>query len=417
MKKKLLLFLLLSRGISLHAQEMNVVFEKFALRQDSLCVQAYEKRDDKKYVKLLKEFLSKYQKLSAIDKKNFSSSLRGLYYNFSCLYSLQNNKTEALNYFEKCVDLGYFEYQHTLEDTDLDNIRNEERYKTLIKKVREIGDYLYILKRAEKYNPNDKREFPTFTYQSADDPNLVTLRKYFKLDSIAGTGNEVSQILNLLHWIHNLIPHDGNHSNPTIKNAMSMIAECKKGNRGLNCRGLSTVLNECYLSLGIRSRFITCMPKDSLQTDPDCHVINMVYCTSLKKWLWIDPTNDAYVMNENGELLSIEEVRDLLINNKPLFINPDANWNRKQSVTKEYYLNYYMAKNLYKFSCPMASEYDIETGNSGKKIIYIELLPMDYFNQTPDRLEEAGKTSGSIFITYKTNNPTLFWQAPDQKKN
>lgn len=154
------------------------------------------------------------------------------------------------------------------------------------------------------------------------------------------------------------------------------------------------------------------MPKDSLQIDEDCHVINMVYCTSLKKWLWIDPTNDAYVMNESGELLSVEEVRERLINNKPLIINPDANWNHKESVVKEHYLNYYMTKNLYKFTCTVNSEYDIETGSSGKKIVYVDLLPLDYYKQTPDKEEETSKKTGTIFITYKTNNPTLFWQTP-----
>lgn len=387
-------------------------FQKFAGIQDSLCVQAYEKRDDKKYDKLLKEFESKYNKLPDTTKLSYSSQLTNLYYNFCCLYSLQNNKTQALNYFEKCVKRGYNDYKHTLEDTDLDNIRNEARYKSLISQVRSVGDYKYILKRAEKYNMADSRSFPQFTYQSPDNPNLAALRKHFKLDSIAGTGNEISQILNLLHWIHNLVPHDGNHENPTIKNAMDMIAVCKKDSRGLNCRGLSTVLNECYLSLGFKSRFLTCMPKDSLQTDQDCHVINMVYSNSHKKWLWIDPTNDAYVMNENGDLLSVEEVRERLIQDKPLILNPDANWNRKESVTKEHYLNYYMAKNLYKFSCPVNSEYDTETGGAGKKLIYVELLPLDYYKQQPDKEEEVSKKTGTIFITYKTNNPTLFWQTP-----
>jgi hypothetical protein len=186
-------------------------------------------------------------------------------------------------------------------------------------------DTLATLKRAGKYNYAEKRELPLFTYQSFDNPHLAELRKSFKLDSIAGQGNEVSKILNLLHWIHNLIPHDGNHDNPEVRNAMSMIAVCKKDNRGLNCRGLATVLNECYLSMGIKSRFITCYPKDSIESDIDCHVINMVYSNDLKKWLWIDPTNDAYVMNEKGELLSIEEVRDRIIHNKMLIVNPEAN--------------------------------------------------------------------------------------------
>ena len=53
------------------------------------------------------------------------------------------------------------------------------------------------------------RDRPKFTYQDKENPNLVALRNGFKLDSVAGKGNEVSKIINLLHWIHNLIPHDG----------------------------------------------------------------------------------------------------------------------------------------------------------------------------------------------------------------
>jgi hypothetical protein len=269
-------------------------------------------------------------------------------------------------------------------------------------------NYLDTLKKAAKYNLKNKREIPKFTYQSSDNTHLIALRKSFNLDSIAGTGNEVSQILNLLHWIHNLIPHDGNHGNPEVKNAMNMIAVCKKENRGLNCRGLATVLNECYLAMGFKSRFITCLPKDT--SDIDCHVINMVYSNTLKKWLWIDPTMDAYVMNEKGELLSIEEVRERLINGKMLILNPDANWNHKTTQTKEDYLYNYMAKNLYQFECPVNSEYDTETKEQDKVVNYVQLLPLD--NKSPDKTEGTKTKSGTKFIISKTNNPTLFWQAP-----
>lgn len=274
-------------------------------------------------------------------------------------------------------------------------------------------DTLGTLKNASKYNLTEKREIPKFTYQSADNPNLAALRKEFKLDSIVGQGNEVSKILNLLHWIHNLVPHDGNHANPAVMNAINMIAVCKKENRGLNCRGLATVLNECYLSMGIKSRFVTCLPKDSLGIDNDCHVINMVYSKDLKKWLWIDPTFDAYVMNEKGELLSIEEVRERIINNKPLIINPDANWNHKASVEKEYYLYSYMAKNLYKLQCNLNSEYDAETRGLGKTETNIALLPLEYFKQSPTKSEQEDKKNKTNFINYKTNNPKVFWAIPD----
>ena len=258
---------------------------------------------------------------------------------------------------------------------------------------------LSILKTAAKYDNNDKSYLPNFSYQSSDNPNLVKIRKELKLDSIAGTGSELSKILNLMHWLHYLIPHDGMNANPEVMNALNMIAVCKKEGRGLNCRGLAIVLNECYLSLGIKSRYVTCLPKDT--ADPDCHVINMVYSNDLEKWIWIDPSFDAYVMNEKGDLLGIEEVRERLINGKTLILSPDANWNRQQSQTKELYLESYMAKNLYKLETPLVSEYNTESFEKGKIINYVQLI------------STVDSPIKSNHLVYFTHNPTLFWAKPE----
>ena len=274
---------------------------------------------------------------------------------------------------------------------------------------------LSILKKAARYNYKDSRYVPTFTYQSKDNPNLVRVRQQFKLDSVAGTGNEVSRILNVLHWVHNTIRHDGSSNNPTLKNAIDLINVCRTEKRGVNCRMMATILNECYLSLGFKSRYVTCMPKET-EFD-DCHVINMVYCNDLKKWVWVDPTFDAYVMNEKGELLGLAEVRDRLINNKPLILNPEANWNRKESQTKENYLDYYMAKNLYRLQCSVSSEYDTESFKDGKTVTYLELLPLDGLVQTPQKSEnkdlKSSQRTKNSHINYKTNNPNLFWTRPE----
>jgi hypothetical protein len=109
-------------------------------------------------------------------------------------------------------------------------------------------------------------------------------------------------------------------------------------------------------------------------------------------------------MNDKGELLSIEEVRERIINGLPLVVNEDANWNHKSAVTIDDYIYRYMAKNLYILQCPVSSEYDSETNAPGKTISYIELLPLDYFNQLPDKKETNG------MVIYKTNNQKLFWQ-------
>ncbi len=379
---------------------------------DSLMMDAYNKRDVKAYNKSLTDVLTTYNKWSAEDKATFKQFYYNTFYNLCCIYSLLGDKQNALLYLDKSIKAGYTNYTHINSDPDLNNIRQEAAYTALLQPLRETGDYLYILKKAGQYNTTENRELPTFTYQPSTNEHLVALRKAFNLDSIAGGGNEVSQILNLMHWVHNIVPHDGNNGNPEVKNAMSMIAVCKRDNRGLNCRGMATVLNECYLAMGIPSRFVTCLPKDSLGIDFDCHVINMVYSKEMKKWLWIDPTFDAYVMNEKGELLGMEEVRERIINDQPLLLSPEANWNHKVSKTKDDYLYSYMAKNLYLLECPVSSEYDAETRQTGKKIDYVDLIPLDYFKKSLDTSSSTEKATQTTLVTYKTNNPAAFWQTP-----
>ncbi|WP_295652461.1 hypothetical protein [uncultured Mucilaginibacter sp.] len=387
-------------------------FGDFARGSDSLRSIAYKKQDAKAYAQLVDQFEAKYKAQSIEIQKMFKGNYNSAWYNLACVYSLLNDKETALNMLEKSIKLGFIWYDTIMKDSDMDNIRHEARFAALVQSLRETGDYLYILRKAEKYNAADVRPIPTFTYQPQTEPHLVALRKAFNLDSIAGKGNEVSQIINMLHWIHYLVPHDGQHDNPVIKNAMSMIAECKRDNRGLNCRGLATVLNECYLAMGFKSRFVTCLPKDSLKIDNDCHVIDMVYAKSLKKWIWIDPTNDAYIMNENGTLLGLAEVRERIIKDQPLIVNPDANWNRRQSTVKSDYLFNYMAKNLYILECPVMSCYDAETAQAEKTTEYVMLLPLDYFKQGPDKSANTNEKTKYTTIVYKTNNLNLFWALP-----
>ncbi len=270
--------------------------------------------------------------------------------------------------------------------------------------------YLDTLKRAAAYNYEDKRFIPAFSYQSMNHPELIRIRKELKLDSIAGNGSELSRIFNLMHWVHNLVRHDGSSENPTLKNAVDLINICKTENRGINCRMMAIILNECYLSLGIPSRYVTCMPKET--NFDDCHVINMVYSQELRKWIWIDPTFASYVMDEKGQLLGISEVRERLVKGMPLILNADANWNRVSLQTNAYYLQIYMAKNLYRLQTPLLSEYNAETWEKGKAITYVELLPLDGIEQQPQKKEVTNTKSGANFTYYKTNNPDFFWLKP-----
>jgi hypothetical protein len=71
-----------------------------------------------------------------------------------------------------------------------------------------------------------------------------------------------------------------------------------------------------------------------------------------------------------------------------------------------------MAKNLYRLETPVVSEYDTETWKSGKEVAYVELLPLDGIEQSPQKKEEVSKKTGVKFTRYKTNNPKFFWAVP-----
>lgn len=320
------------------------------------------------------------------------------YYQLGCMYALDNLPIDAVNMVEKAVNMGLDDYWNLASDDDMESINKNPRYLEAMKKMKAISiDYSIILKQSGGYT-KDTKEIPPFTYMDTNDSNLKRIREYFNLDSIAGNGDEISKIKNMLTWAHNIVRHDGNSFNPEERNTIAMVELCKKENRGINCRMMAQLLNECYLAMGFKSRFVTCMPQKMIN---DCHVINSVYSNTLKKWLWMDPTFNAYVSDEKGNLLSIAEVRERLRNGQPLVLNENANWNNQNKKTKEHYLDYYMAKNLYYVVCPLRSEYNAETNYEGK-------IWSQYVSLTPEGFlpEENNRTA------IQTNDDSYFWQPP-----
>jgi tetratricopeptide (TPR) repeat protein len=194
------------------------------------------------------------------------------------------------------------------------------------------------------------------------------------------------------------MPHNGNHRAFVEMNAIDLYNYVKTTGEGVNCRQLAISLCEVYLSMGIPARYVTCMPADP--NDGECHVINAVWSSQLQKWLWIDPTNDAWVMDENGTMLSIAEVRERMINDQPLVLCETANWNHSEKQTKEGYLYGYMSKNLYYFVCKKYSRFNPESDyrpNPAEEDI--RLIPVGFVNDN--------------WKCDTTTDPDFFWAKPE----
>lgn len=276
--------------------------------------------------------------------------------------------------------------------------------------------YIEVMKSYPEYTHETADRIPEFTYALATDTNLIKLRERFNLEEIAGKGDEISKIINLMKWVHNVVGHDGSSINPYPRNAFNLIKICHEENRGVNCRMLAIILNEVYLSMGYKSRFVTCMPEE--KNFSDCHVINSVYSTFLNKWIYMDPTFQVYLKDEYGNLLSIQEVRERLINNKPLIVNSEINHNPSSAFhrflyntglkryTSEKYLDY-MSKNLFRLECASHSEFNSET--SDKDMDYIQLVPIGY---KVENNPEVHNYKTYKISRYYISNPDIYWKKP-----
>lgn len=92
---------------------------------------AYKLHEEKKYddaIQIFKEIYDKFPK----ENLGFTSA-----YNVACGYSLLGKKDEALDWLKKSIEAGFKDFEHMENDTDLDNIRDDARYKKLLDKAAE----------------------------------------------------------------------------------------------------------------------------------------------------------------------------------------------------------------------------------------------------------------------------------------
>ena len=72
-----------------------------------------------------------------------------VHYNLACSYSLLESVNKALASLGKAIDLGYDDIKHLENDSDLDGLRTEAGYETLVNKLKKSA------KKLVEQNPMD----------------------------------------------------------------------------------------------------------------------------------------------------------------------------------------------------------------------------------------------------------------------
>lgn len=281
----------------------------------------------------------------------------------------------------------------------------------LISVFRDIKfSYLPFLKKNEEYRSELKRPDIRFEYSSASDSNLVLLRERYNLDSIAGDGSETEKMINLMVWVHNLSTHAPNPAWPRTMNALNLIDLCVTEKKSINCFMYATILNEVYLSMGYPSRFIHLW----YTRTGESHVVTAVFSATLDKWIMMDADFGAYLMDEKRNILGIPEIRERIINGEE-FIYPETLEYAGKGLVKflekimgiEKLYRYYLSKNIFRYSTPLKSLFDIQSDRTADMIY---LIPSNYIKEVnPYPI----KRETERYELYYTDDEDFFWQKPE----
>ena len=236
-----------------------------------------------------------------------------------------------------------------------------------------------------------------------DEERSAEIREYFKanagldLDALAASEKTTwEKAVELAIFVAKNIPHDNQKKQIQERNAITLWEYSRRVPTGFNCRWHSTILSELMLSIGIKNRFITCLPED--KHDGDCHVVNIVWLPENEQWAMIDSDMVEYVTGEDGKLLSLAEMREYVIAGKPFTVNVlpgfENSWVAAESGLK--YMQAYWAKNLYWFKLHSTYGFDLE-GTRTLPDTYVCLVPPEY---------DCSHSSNGCVVT---TNAAAFW--------
>jgi len=100
--------------------------------------------------------------------------------------------------------------------------------------------------------------------------------------------------------------------------------------------------------------------------EEDNHVVTIVFASDLNKWIMLDPSYNAYMMDKNGLVLSPWEAREILSEQEQIKLSEGYNYNgdytgEKSGEPPKYYIEY-MAKDLFWFICTENSTFGHKSG-------------------------------------------------------
>ena len=183
---------------------------------------------------------------------------------------------------------------------------------------------------------------------------------------------------NFSHWSNAVLGND--------RSMAGIIKSFEETGTKTNCRGLSLILAELLRINGIKARHVTCKPYE--EPFQDCHVVVDCLMPSGKRII-LDPTYRLFLTDENGEYVSLPQLREGILCGKQFHPNAAASYNGTEFNYDDYIE--YMTKNVFRFN----TNYKLDDTDS--VLSQVELIPGGY------------TVSGLLSTVRYTTDPDYFW--------
>lgn len=200
------------------------------------------------------------------------------------------------------------------------------------------------------------------------------------------TGNKDEIVFSMLDFVCDNFSHTSNASLRNDRSMTGIIKNCEKTGAKTNCRGLSLILAELLRMNGIKARHITCKPYE--EPFQDCHVVVDCLMPSGAR-IMLDPTYRLYLTDDNGEYISLAQLREGIICGKTFHPNAAASYNGAEFNYDDYIE--YMTKNVLRFNT------NYKLNDTDSMLSQVELIPSGY------------TISGYLDIIRYTTDPDYFW--------
>lgn len=267
--------------------------------------------------------------------------------------------------------------------------------------------YISLLNKYPNFSQLNNNNELFFKYSDDNDINLITLRKTYGIDTIIAGLDTMDKIISLTEWVHNELFCVGSNINPPHRDSLSILSV--KGQGALFCYYQAIVLNDALLSIGIKSRIIKCLP---YEFDMDCHVGVIAFISERNKWVFFDPTFNTYFTDNNGNPLSLIEIRNEFKQGRiPVFkhITIKKDWvlimNGIICDTYDDWYSIYMAKNCFRFASPLESLYNYASKDTGSTI-FLNPIAYDIKNEYDNNIKNS-------HLSLYTNNINCFFRSPN----